>query len=154
MKDPSVVFYATGHKNIIATHNTTFEITKEINLSKRGNCIVAVKSAKSGVDLPLDFKKAAIKNGAKIKIIIETDKLKETIVAYGNKKLEFTHPTDLVVRKSNFVCNRTLAVRANKASVDFSRELIEKLKNPNQIIKITLKVENHFTFTSTTTCQA
>ena len=154
MKKVSLVFYANGHKNIIATHKTTFEFTKESSLSKRGNCIVAVKSTKSGIDLPIEFKKTAKNQEAKITIIIEIDNLQEKINALGNPKLQFSHPTDLVVRKSNFVCNRTLAVRANKASVDFSRELIEKLKNPNQIIKITLKVENHFTFTSTTTCQA
>ena len=142
MKNVSLIFYAKGHKNIIATHKTTFEFTKEPSLSKRGNCIVAVKSTKAGVDFPFDFKKIVKNKEAKIRIIIETDNLKEKIIAFGDPNLQLSHQTDLVVRKSNFVCNRTLAVRADKSSADFSREIIEKLKDPNQNIKITLKVEN------------
>jgi hypothetical protein len=142
MKNVSLVFYGKGHRNIIATHKTTFEFTKEQSLSKRGNCIVAVKSTKSGIDLPIDFKKIAKNQESKITIIIETDNLKEKIIAFGDPKLQFSHQTDLVVRKSNFICNRTLAIRADKSSADFSREIIEKLKDPNQNIKITLKVKN------------
>jgi hypothetical protein len=51
-----------------------------------------------------------------------------------------THPTDVVVRKSDYFCSRTLAVRADKAASDLSRELVEKLKNPKQETKITLTV--------------
>jgi hypothetical protein len=142
MKNVSLVFYAKGHRNIIATHKTTFEFTKEQSLSKRGNCIVGVKSTKSGVDFPIGFKKTAKNQEAKITIIIEINNLKEKIIAFGDPQLQFSHQTDLVVRKSNFVCNRTLAVRADKSSADFSREIIEKLKDPNQNIKIILKVEN------------
>ena len=142
MKNVSLIFYAKGHKNISATHKTTFEFAKEPSLSKRGNCIVAIKSTKSGVDFPIDFKKIVKHKEAKIRIIIETDNIKEKIIAFGDPKLQLSHQTDLVVRKSNFVCNRTLAVRADKSSADFSREIIEKLKDPNQNIKITLKVEN------------
>jgi hypothetical protein len=57
--------------------------------------------------------------------------------------LQFTHQTDLVVRKSDYVCGRTLAIRADKAASDFSRELVEKLKDPNQEVKVTLVVENY-----------
>ena len=46
----------------------------------------------------------------------------------------------MVVRKSNYVCSRTLAVKADKASADLSRSLVQKLKNPEQKMKITLTV--------------
>ena len=67
--------------------------------------------------------------------------MKETVKAKGSPQLQFTHPTDLVVRKSDYVCSRTLAIRADKAAVDFSREFVDKLKNPNQTVKVTLTVE-------------
>jgi hypothetical protein len=38
------------------------------------------------------------------------------------------------------VDNRTLAVQADKAALDLSRDLVEKLKNPKQKVKITLEV--------------
>ena len=143
MKPVTIVFFAHGHKNVLATHKTTFEVTKETELSKRGDCIVAVKSTIAPIDLPPEFKEAAKKDNVKIIITIEADNLKETIDAKGDPKLQFTHPTDLVVRKSDYICGRTLAIGANKASIDFSRKLVQKLKNPNQTVKVMLTVENY-----------
>jgi len=143
MKPVTVEFFAYGHENVLSIHKTTFEVTKETELSKRGNCIVAVASTKAAVDLPSDFKKAAKKENSKITIIIEADGLKETAIGKGCPQLQFTHPTDLVVRKSKFVCNRTLAIEADKASINFSRKFVEKLQNPNQKIKVTLIVQNY-----------
>jgi hypothetical protein len=138
MKQITVVFYAHGHKNVQSTHRTTIEVTKELTLTKRGNCIIAVGSTKAAFDLPTEFKKAAKKKNSKITIIIEADGLKETVHAKGSLRLQFTHTTDLVVRKSDYVCGRTLAIDADKAANNLSKELIEKLKDPNQTIKITL----------------
>jgi uncharacterized protein len=143
MKPITVVFFAKGHKNVRSTHKTTFEVTKETELSKRGNCIIAVESTMGAIDLPDEFKKAAQKQNSKITITIEAGNQKETIIGKGNPKLQFTHPTDLVVRKSKFVCDRTLAIEANKASIDFSQKLVKKLQNPNQKVKVTLTVKNH-----------
>jgi hypothetical protein len=143
MKPVTVVFFAQGHKNVLATHKTTFEVTKETELSKQGDCIIAVQATKGATDLPPEFKEAAKKEGAKITVTIETDDLKEIVKAKGNPRLQFTHPTDLVVRKSDYLCGRTLAIGADKASIDFSRKLVKKLKNPNQTVKITLTVENY-----------
>ena len=61
--------------------------------------------------------------------------------AYGSAHLTLVHPTEIVVRKSGYICSRTLAVKADKASADLSRGLIEKLKNPAQKVKITLAVK-------------
>ena len=141
MKPVTVVFSGRGHENTLATHMTTFEVTKETALSKRGNCIVAVESTKAATDLPVEFKEAARKERAQITVTIEAGELKETVNAKGSPRLEFTHPTDLVVRKSDYVCGRTLAIGADKAAVDFSRELVEKLKDPNQTVKVTLTTE-------------
>ena len=143
MNTITVVFFARGHENMLATHKTTFEITKDKTLSKRGNCIVAVESTKAVIDLPTEFKKTAKKENSNITVIIEADGLKERINAKGSQDLQFTHPTDLVVRKSDYICNRTLAIKADKAAVDISRMLIEKLKDPNQRVKVTLTVEDY-----------
>ncbi len=143
MDSVTVVLSARGHKNILSTHKTTFEVTKEATLTKQGDCIVAVESTNGAVDLPLEFKEAARKEGARITVAVEADELKETIRAEGSPQLQFTHQTDLVVRKSDYVCGRTLAIRADKAASDFSRELVEKLKNPNQEVRVTLAVESY-----------
>jgi hypothetical protein len=143
MDSVTVVFSARGHKNIEATHKTTFEVTREATLTKRGDCIIAVESTRAATNLPFEFKEAARKEGAQIKVTIEAGELKETVKAKGSPKLTFTHPTDLVVRKSDYVCGRTLAIRADKAASDFSRKLVEKLKAANQEVKVTLAVEGY-----------
>jgi hypothetical protein len=140
MNTVTVVFSARGHKNVMSTHKTTFEVTKEEHLTKQGDCIVAVESTMSAVDLPEKFKEAAKREGAQITVTIEAEHIKEIVKAKGSSHLEFTHPTDLVVRKSSYVCGRTLAIDADKASIDFSRKLVEKLKDPNQMVKVTLTV--------------
>lgn len=143
MKRVIIVIFAHGHENIQATHETTFEITKDPTLTKRGDCIIAVEATKGAVDLPLEFKEAARKRGAQITITIEAGELKQIVRAKGSPRLLFTHPTDLVVRKSDYVCDRTLAIRADKSANDLSRKFIEKIQNSSQRIRITLAVENY-----------
>jgi len=139
MKFTQTIF-ARGHENIQATHATTLEITKEHELSRRGDCIIAVSADKAMVELSPDFKDNLRKDNAKITILIEAGEATEAINASGSAKLILTHPTDIVVRKSNYVCSRTLAIQADKAACDLSRELVERLKNPKQKVTITLTV--------------
>ena len=135
------VIFGYGHENILATHKTTLEFTKDAHLSKKGDCIVTVAAGKSLADLSAEFKENLRKHQAKLSVLIEVDDMIEQVNAYGSPQLILTHPTDIVIRKSNYVCNRTLAIHADKAAQDLPRALVEKLKNPKQKVKITLKVE-------------
>lgn len=129
---------AWGHENIQVIHPSTLMFTKEKHLSKTGDCIVGVASDKAVTDLNQKFKDALRKPNAKLTITIEAGGLTEQINAYGSPKLILNHPTDIVIRKSDYICNRTLAIRADKSANDLPRELAEKLKNPQQKINITL----------------
>lgn len=130
--------FAHGHEKIRATHKTTFEITKETQLSEKGDCIIAVAADKALTNLSPEFKENLRKKNAKITISFEAGEIIELANAFGASHLTLSHPTDMVVRKSNYVCNRTLAIHADKAACDLSRKLVEKLKNPEQKVKITL----------------
>lgn len=138
---PTEVINAYGHWNVRATHKTTFEITKEPTLTERGDCIIAVGATKGARDLNPKFREAAQRKATRITITVEAEGMKEIVEARGTPRLLLTHPTDLVVRKSNYVCGRTVAVGANKAAGDFSRKLVDKLRSPNQRITITLTAE-------------
>ena len=131
---------AHGHVNIKSTNRTTFEITKETHLTPRGDCIIAVGANKGAIDLSPEFKQIARMPNTRIEVRIEVDGDSETVKAKVHPALTFSHLTDLVVRKSDYVCGRTLAIRADKAACDFSRKLVEKLRNPNQV-EITLIAE-------------
>ena len=134
--------HAHGHENVTSTNKTTLEITKEPHLTKRGDCIISVGADKGAADLSPEFKQNAKNQHARITITIQVGKIVEKINAQGNPQLTLTHPHDLVIRKSDYVCSRTLAVRADKAAKDLSRTLVEKLRDPKQKAVITLTVDN------------
>jgi hypothetical protein len=135
------VIHAFGHPNIRASHPTTIMITKERQVTQRGDCIVAVDADKSVADLSAEFKRALQQPNAKLTIELEVDDLKGQITAYGSPELTLNHPNDLVIRKSEFISDRTLAVKADKSSGDLSKAVVEKLKNPKQQVTLTLILE-------------
>jgi hypothetical protein len=134
------IILAYGHECIQATHRSTLEITKEPKLSKKGDCIIAVSANKAAADLSPDFKESLRKENAKMNILIEAGEFVEVVNCFGSPRLILTHQTDMVVRKSKYICSRTLAIQADKTACDLSRKLAEKLRNPKQKVKITLTV--------------
>ena len=140
-KPAKEIVWAFGHCNILAVHPSTLMFTKEKHLSEAGDCVIGVAADKALVDLGVEFKEKLKKSTAKLTIIIDADGLIQKVTASGSPKLVLTHPTDIVIRKSDYISDRTLAIRADKSSDDLPRELVEKLKNPRQKIKISLIVD-------------
>jgi len=134
------VIIAHGHENVKATHKTTLEITKDGHLTGKGDCILAVGADKAIDDLSSDFKKKLRNDHAQLAVMIEVNGAFETVNAVGNARLILAHAGDIVIRKGAFIDNRTLAIHANKAANEMSRELVKLLKNPKQQAKITLIV--------------
>lgn len=136
-----IIILAFGHENIQAIHPSTLMFTKEKHLSSAGECIVAVAADKALADLTQAFKEKLRKPNSKLTIIIEADGSIAEINASGSPKLILTHTTDIVIRKSDYISDRTLAIKADKSSNDLPRALIEKLKNPKQKIRVSLIVK-------------
>lgn len=132
---------AHGHENIQATHTTTFEITKDAQLSRKGNCIIAVSANKSTLDLSSEFRDNLRKKDAQITILIRAGDTLDVVKAWGSHQLFLTHPTAMVIRKSSYTCKKTLAIRANKAAHDLSRRLVERLKNDQRKVNVTFILE-------------
>ena len=135
------IIFAYGHKNIQAAHVSTLEITKEAQLSKKGNCIVAVSADKAVADLSPEFTENLRKENVRMTMLIEAGEVAEVVNAFGSQRLILEHPTDVVLRQSSYICSRTLAIRADKAACDLSRKLVKKLRNSEQKVKITLTVK-------------
>ena len=131
---------AVGHPNILGNHKTTIEITKERNLTKRGDCIIALSANKGLLELSKEFKEKA-KLGLKITCILMANGVLEEISGYGHPSLSFSHPKDIVIRKSQYICSRTLMIRANKSARDLDRELIKILQNSKTQLRITLEID-------------
>lgn len=136
----SEYFYAKGHRNIRATHRTTFEVTKEAHLTLKGDCIIGVASEKACSDLGEDLKRLLRSEGARVTIKLTSKGKSDIIHAYGSRGLTLTSQESLVVRKSSFIDGRTLAIRADKAAKDLSPLLIEELRRGNPL-KIEILVD-------------
>lgn len=132
---------AHGHPNISAMHRTTLEITSREDLTIRGDCVIAVGSNKGAEQLSEPFKELAKKENSTITLIIKVDNQTEIIRGCGNPRLTFSHPHDLVARKSSYCSDRTIMIKADKAAADLSRELVELLRNPLKEVEIILAVE-------------
>jgi len=129
---------AHGHRAVKATHRTTFEITKEKHLTSRGDCVLAVSADKGISELSAEFRRMASRDTAAISITIEVDGIVENAVGRGSALLTFEDDSDIVARKSTFTCGRTIMIRSTKAAADFSREIVNKLRNPEAAVEVTL----------------
>jgi len=119
----------------LGTHNTTIELTKDKNLTKKGNCIIGINATKACVDLSPDLKKS-LKNGNKIKITLKIDDFQDYFYGFGSKELRLLDKDDIVFRKSSYICDRTILINCTKPSSELNRELIEKLKIPRNKLSI------------------
>jgi len=121
-----ISFKAYGHKNILATHKNTFEFTKDREVTLNGDCILGVRA-------DFDSKKLTeyLKDKKEVRITISVGELTEEIHCSVNAN--FSDDNEIVVRRSDFSSKRTLGIHADKACVDFSRELVEKLQNEAEI---------------------
>ncbi len=134
-------FEAYGHPSVIAKHPTTFEITRDSNLTKRGDCVIGVRSTKGLADLSAEFRKACSVNDARIVLKLQVGRIAETIEGRGSHGLTLSHLSEIVGRKSTFVSDRTLMIRADRAARDINRDLVHELKSPTSRLKITAVVE-------------
>ncbi|MFH2020913.1 MAG: DUF371 domain-containing protein [archaeon] len=126
-----MIFHIFGHPNVMATHNTTFEFTKDQNLSPKGDCIIGVRADFTPEDILRLLKKE------EIKIIITVDDLKEEITALVNK--DFSDEHEIVIRIGEHASKRTLGLRADKAAIHLDRKMIEKLKNPETVGRVEIR---------------
>jgi hypothetical protein len=132
-------FEARGHHNVLSTHKTTIMITKDENLTKRGDCIVAVNAEKGLSDLSDELKKIIKNEKSKIIFTLEAKGQRIKVNGYGHPDLSLTDPKEIVLRKSNYISNRTLMINANIAASDIPSEFIQLLQTSENEIIVTIQ---------------
>lgn len=130
---------AKGHPLVKATHPTTLMITRDCEIGPRGDCIVAVAADKGAADLSSRLKRA-IRAGRSVKVIFKVGGAVAVVSAWGHRGLALSDARDMVIRKSSFVCGRTLAVKADNAAIDLPRDFVARLRNPSAKVQITIEV--------------
>jgi hypothetical protein len=124
-----IPFY--GHENIRSLHQKTIEITTEPNLTLNGDCIIGVNANYACNDIPEKMKKLLQNSKTNILFTIKVKDLSFKVKGKGHDELILTHPHDIVIRKSSFICPRTLATNCDKASDSIPRKMIKNLQNPD-----------------------
>jgi len=131
----------SGHENIRSNHQKTIEITKESHLTPSGDCIIGVNASASCAELPTSLKKKLQNPNSKVTLSIKVGTHEFNVEGRGHESLSLTHMEDIVIRKSDFVCPRTLAVKCDKASDLIPREMISLLQNPKTMGTFTITVD-------------
>ncbi|MBU6997147.1 MAG: DUF371 domain-containing protein [Theionarchaea archaeon] len=126
---------AYGHPNVLATHRTTIEVTTEDWLTRKGDCIIGVRASHALSDLKDEL---CSLRGSHLALEIRADDIVERVTGFVHPSLQFTDNKAIIMRKSSFLCPRTLMIHASKAAIDLRRDLINKMKDPHEEMRITL----------------
>ncbi len=130
----------SGHENIRSNHQKTLEITKEPHLTLRGDCIVGVNAKFSCNDLPKELKTKLQNPDSIVTLSITVDAQTFVIHGRGHPDLTLGHTKDIVIRKSDFICPRTLAIKCDKASDLLPSSMVKKLQNPDTVGVFTIDI--------------
>ena len=118
-----------GHENILGTHYNTLEITTDLMISKRADCIIGVNATKSCATLDGRLVSHVRSNG-KMLFLLTVGNLNFSFNGFGSQNLTLSDEKEIVLRKSDFISPRTLAIRCDASAIDLPREMIRTLQNP------------------------
>ncbi len=117
-----------GHPLVSSRHPTTFELTKDEHLTAAGDCIIGVGADRGAADLSDAFREALAREGAVLVTTLRCDGCEVVVRSGGHPGLVLDHPTDLVWRRSEHVCGRTIGIRSDRVARTLPRELVERLR--------------------------
>jgi uncharacterized protein len=121
------VIRCKGHPLVVGTHPTTFEVTKEDHLTENGNCIIGISADKGCAGLSTEFKTVLMHDDAILVTRITCGEESAVVKSRGSSSFTLIHPTDLVWRRSTFVCGRTIGILSDHVALTLPRNLINNL---------------------------
>lgn len=130
-----------GHKNVLSLHPRTLEITKDPHLTLNGDCIIGVKANKACHDIRADLKQKLRTKNAHIEFELIVEPYAISISGIGNSELSLDHKHDVVLRKSKFICNRTICLNSSLAAIDIPRQMVDLLKDPEKEASIRIMAD-------------
>lgn len=136
--EEEIIFY--GHPNIRSMHERTIELTKAKEITLRGDCIVGVNASKACADLSDTLKRRLLGNSM-VKMALIVGDYVYGFSGYGVSSLILADRHDIVIRKSNFVCPRTMIIRCTKASSNIPKNMVQLLKDPSTKGTLRINIE-------------
>jgi uncharacterized protein len=129
-----------GHPMVRASHPTTIELTTDGYLTEEGDCIIGVSASHGCMQLSEGLKQALRRENAKVTFKIIAGEFSFELSASGDPRLVLADPHEIVIRKSDFVNDRTLAIRADRAARGIPRSLVRQLKDPRTLGRLEIEV--------------
>ncbi|MCQ8893202.1 MAG: DUF371 domain-containing protein [Methanolinea sp.] len=127
-KYAGVTISCHGHPHITALHPSTLEITREPAVTLRGDCIVGVGAVRGARDLPPDVRDLLCRDEARVTACFRCRGLTVVLHGHGSRKMTLSDPSDMVFRRSHFVCGRTVAIGTDLTARLFPRDFVEELR--------------------------
>lgn len=123
-----------GHPLVRGTHPTTFEVTCEACLTKNGNCIIGIAADKGCAGLSSAFRSVLAHDDAHLVTTLACDGEKVEVRSRGSVQMGLDHPTDMVWRKSTFVCGRTIGIMSDHVALTLPKGLVQNLTAGKEMI--------------------
>jgi hypothetical protein len=123
-----------GHPQVLATHPTTFEVTAECHLTRQGDCIIGIAAEKGAAGLSAEFQRVLADDRAVLITTLSAGGHVVEIRGRGSSKMTLSHPTDLVWRRSCFVCPRTVAILCDHTAATLPRGLVAALREGAELV--------------------
>ncbi len=123
-----------GHPLVRGLHRTTFEVTKEEELTSGGDCIIGVCADKGAADLHPGFRRLLSDDRACLTTRIMAGDLVAEVHSRGSSAFTLDHPSDLVWRRSTYVCGRTVGISSDLVARTIPREIIRYIRNGGEVV--------------------
>ena len=121
------IIQCRGHPLVLGTHPTTFEVTAEPHLTSTGNCIIGIAADKGCAGLSSEFKYVLAHDDARLLTRLRCGEIEVEIHSQGSSQFTLNHPSDMVWRRSTFVCGRTIGIHSDQVAATLPDELIKNL---------------------------
>lgn len=129
-----------GHPLVSGSHGRTIEITTEEHLTPAGDCILGVGASKGLAQLSPWVKSALKVGAARVRFSIKAPGGEFSFFARGSEQLSFESTTDMVIRRSSYVCGRTLAIQSESSAREVPRALVQSLRSPEAVGLLRIEV--------------
>jgi len=139
--DAKETFEVWGHPNVRSTHKTTLMVTRDEDLTLRGDCVVAVRAEKGAKDLDPRLKELIRNSETRVTLTMEAGDSSLNVVGWGHSRLSLSDPLDMVIRKSGYTCGRTLMIQADKVACDIPIAFVKLLQDVDQRVLLTIHAE-------------
>lgn len=123
-----------GHPAVLGAHRTTFEVTKEAVLTPAGDCIIGIGADRAAADLSPTFRRVLADERAVLTTELSLGDCSLIVMSRGSSAMTLDHPTDLVWRRSGYVCPRTVGIYSDHVAAAIPREMIAALRRGEALI--------------------